>query len=169
MCWPRIDVLGVSDDTGNVCDGYNSPRSGLVTDEHNSFYQEFLGKTLTDKYTTLNMQMDKVVHNANSEISTLQSRLSGWSAPRDFVDGFFLTYGLVRHANGTRSATEEKPRAIRNVPRQVQEVHPNYQSLQSFEVASHEIANADSRVRLGVSSVGLDCAFTASAIDFGPE
>lgn len=55
----------------------HAPRSGLVTDEHNSFYQEFLGKTLTDKYTTLNTQMDKVVHNANSEISTLQSRLSG--------------------------------------------------------------------------------------------
>ncbi|BCR90289.1 uncharacterized protein ACHE_60175S [Aspergillus chevalieri] len=40
------------------------------------FYQEFLGKTLTEKYTTLNTQMDKVIHNANSEISTLQARLS---------------------------------------------------------------------------------------------
>ncbi|PLN83920.1 cyclin [Aspergillus taichungensis] len=40
------------------------------------FYQEFLGKTLTEKYTGLNTQMDKVVHNANTEITTLQSKLS---------------------------------------------------------------------------------------------
>lgn len=143
--------------------------SGLLTDEHNSFYQEFLGKTLTDKYTTLNTQMDKVVHNANSEISTLQTRLSGWYSPRAFVDGFLLIHGLARHANGTRAATEEEPRAIRNVPRKVQEVHPDHKPLQPFEVASHEITNADSRVRLSVSSVGLDRAFTASAINFGPE
>ncbi|OJJ37694.1 hypothetical protein ASPWEDRAFT_171161 [Aspergillus wentii DTO 134E9] len=39
------------------------------------FYQEFLGKTLTEKYSTLNGQMDKVIHNANSEISTLQTRI----------------------------------------------------------------------------------------------
>ncbi|RAK76834.1 uncharacterized protein BO72DRAFT_430028 [Aspergillus fijiensis CBS 313.89] len=40
------------------------------------FYQEFLGKTLTEKYTNLNTQMDKVIHNANSEISALQARIS---------------------------------------------------------------------------------------------
>ncbi|KAL4921421.1 hypothetical protein BDW62DRAFT_208413 [Aspergillus aurantiobrunneus] len=39
------------------------------------FYQEFLGKTLTEKYTNLNAQMDKVIHNANKEILTLQTRL----------------------------------------------------------------------------------------------
>lgn len=42
-----------------------------------SFYQEFLGKSLSDKYTSLNTQMDRVIHNANSEISSLQARLSG--------------------------------------------------------------------------------------------
>ncbi|PYI11525.1 cyclin [Aspergillus sclerotiicarbonarius CBS 121057] len=40
------------------------------------FYQEFLAKTLTDKYTNLNTQLDKVIHNANSEISALQARVS---------------------------------------------------------------------------------------------
>ncbi|BCS20408.1 uncharacterized protein APUU_20840S [Aspergillus puulaauensis] len=39
------------------------------------FYQDFLGKALTDKYANLNSQMDKVIHNANKEISTLQTRL----------------------------------------------------------------------------------------------
>ena len=42
-----------------------------------SFYQEYLGKTLTDKYGTLNNQMDKVIHDANSEISNLQTKISG--------------------------------------------------------------------------------------------
>ncbi|KAJ5647825.1 cyclin [Penicillium lividum] len=40
------------------------------------FYQEFLGKSLTEKYTSLNMQMDRIVLNANSEISTLHSKLA---------------------------------------------------------------------------------------------
>ncbi|PYI31985.1 hypothetical protein BP00DRAFT_445992 [Aspergillus indologenus CBS 114.80] len=46
------------------------------------FYQEFLGKTLTEKYANLNTQMDKVIHNANSEISALQARLSGAFSPQ---------------------------------------------------------------------------------------
>ncbi|KAJ5102293.1 Zinc finger protein [Penicillium alfredii] len=41
------------------------------------FYQEFLGKTLTEKYTNLSTQMDKVIHNANTEIMSLQSKVSG--------------------------------------------------------------------------------------------
>ncbi|WEW56854.1 hypothetical protein PRK78_002309 [Emydomyces testavorans] len=41
------------------------------------FYQEYLGKNLTDKYTALNKQMDKVIHDANSEMSTLHQRIEG--------------------------------------------------------------------------------------------
>ena len=40
-------------------------------------YQEYLAKTLTDKYGTLSTQMDKVIHDANAEISNLQDKLSG--------------------------------------------------------------------------------------------
>ncbi|KAJ5239087.1 cyclin [Penicillium chermesinum] len=39
-------------------------------------YQEYLGKSLTDKYTKLNVHLDKVVHNANSEISALHSKVA---------------------------------------------------------------------------------------------
>ncbi|EEP79771.1 predicted protein [Uncinocarpus reesii 1704] len=41
-----------------------------------SFYQEYLGKNLTDKYTALNKQMDKVIHDANSEMSSLHQRIA---------------------------------------------------------------------------------------------
>ena len=39
--------------------------------------RSFRAKTLTEKYANLNTQMDKVIHNANTEISSLQNRLSG--------------------------------------------------------------------------------------------
>jgi E3 ubiquitin-protein ligase CCNP1IP1 len=42
-----------------------------------SVYQEYLAKNLADKYNTLNSQMDKVIHDANAEISGLRSKLSG--------------------------------------------------------------------------------------------
>ncbi|GIJ92015.1 hypothetical protein Asppvi_010990 [Aspergillus pseudoviridinutans] len=40
------------------------------------FYQEYLGKSLTEKYSTLNTHMDRVIHNANTEISALQAKLN---------------------------------------------------------------------------------------------
>ncbi|KAL4898084.1 cyclin [Aspergillus ambiguus] len=43
-------------------------------------YQEFLGRTLTEKYAT---QMDRVIHNANAEISTLQTKLSDMQKEQD--------------------------------------------------------------------------------------
>lgn len=42
-----------------------------------SVYQEFLGKGLTEKHTALSGQMDQVIHDANSEITSLRSRLAG--------------------------------------------------------------------------------------------
>ncbi|KAK2754791.1 hypothetical protein FQN54_006684 [Arachnomyces sp. PD_36] len=47
------------------------------------FYQEYLGKTLTEKYGTLSTQMDKVVHDANTEISSLQARISDMQLGQD--------------------------------------------------------------------------------------
>ncbi|KAK3071198.1 hypothetical protein LTR53_009078 [Teratosphaeriaceae sp. CCFEE 6253] len=38
-------------------------------------YQEFLARSLTDKYSTLSSQMDKIIHDANSEITGLRDRL----------------------------------------------------------------------------------------------
>lgn len=41
-----------------------------------SIYQEYLAKTLTDKYSTLNVQMDKVINDANSELNILNQKLN---------------------------------------------------------------------------------------------
>ncbi|KAH9845015.1 chiasma assembly [Teratosphaeria destructans] len=40
-------------------------------------YQEYLAKSLTDKYSSLSSQMDKVVHDANAEILSLRDKMSG--------------------------------------------------------------------------------------------
>ena len=41
-----------------------------------SMYQEYLAKSLTDKYSTLSTQMDSIISQANSEIGALQEKLS---------------------------------------------------------------------------------------------
>lgn len=43
-------------------------------------YQEYLAKGLTDKYGNLSNQMDKMIHDANSEIVGLRDKVSGKSS-----------------------------------------------------------------------------------------
>ncbi|KAJ5584879.1 uncharacterized protein N7459_004679 [Penicillium hispanicum] len=50
------------------------------------FYQEFLGKSLTEKYTSLRLHMDKVIHNSNTEISTLHGRVSDMQAIQEQLE-----------------------------------------------------------------------------------
>ncbi|ATZ55646.1 hypothetical protein BCIN_12g02200 [Botrytis cinerea B05.10] len=46
-------------------------------------YQEYLAKSLTDKYSTLDSQMDKIIHDANSEISNLRNKMQGMNSDND--------------------------------------------------------------------------------------
>ncbi|KAL8931728.1 MAG: hypothetical protein Q9211_006770 [Gyalolechia sp. 1 TL-2023] len=48
-----------------------------------SVYQEYLAKSLTDKYNNLGTQMDKIVHDANSEIDTLNQKISSLQIERE--------------------------------------------------------------------------------------
>ncbi|KAJ5348937.1 Zinc finger RING-type [Penicillium brevicompactum] len=47
------------------------------------FYQEYRAKSLTEKYTNLNTQMDKVIHNANTEIVAMQNKISDMQSAQD--------------------------------------------------------------------------------------
>lgn len=40
-------------------------------------YQEHLAKGLTEKYNTLNQQMDQLIQDANSQIKVLQDKIQG--------------------------------------------------------------------------------------------
>ena len=54
-----------------------TPFLDLTAADLASVYQEFLARSLTDKYSMLSSQMDKIIHDANSEITSLRDKLSG--------------------------------------------------------------------------------------------
>jgi len=45
-----------------------------------SIYQDYLAKSLTEKYSALSAEMDKIIADANSEITGLRDKLSGESS-----------------------------------------------------------------------------------------
>lgn len=47
----------------------------------NICYQQYLYKTLTDKYSNLGTRLEKTVNDANSEIEGLHHKLSSWFLP----------------------------------------------------------------------------------------
>ncbi|KAK2788820.1 hypothetical protein FQN53_003007 [Emmonsiellopsis sp. PD_33] len=114
------------------------------------FYQEYLGKSLTDKYGALNQQMDKVIHDANSEISNLQSRISEMQMSQDQLQK--KNHELVelyrekskKHAQTTNLYNLLKTRAMRS---QIQTAASDSvsQVLESFVAAprSHSSAEND--------------------------
>lgn len=46
-----------------------------------SIYQEYLAKSLTDKYNHKGTQVDKIIHDANTEISALNQKISSELQP----------------------------------------------------------------------------------------
>jgi len=42
-----------------------------------SVYQEYLARSLTDKYSTLSSQMDNIIDSANSQINNMGTKLEG--------------------------------------------------------------------------------------------
>lgn len=47
-------------------------------------YQEYLAKSLTEKYSTLSSQLDNIIHDANAEINKLRENMSGETSIRQF-------------------------------------------------------------------------------------
>lgn len=73
MCKQRSSILELSVYTGNVVLIYIFGLGFLLI--VHSVYQEYLAKTLTDKYGNLSVQMDKIINDANSEIESLHHKL----------------------------------------------------------------------------------------------
>lgn len=71
----RSSILELSVYSGNVLLRYAYGLSSLLTTH--SVYQEYLARTLTDKYGNLSVQMDKIINDANSELESLQHKLDG--------------------------------------------------------------------------------------------
>lgn len=80
VCGASSFVLGLSNDARDVYTLIyvkKKKNRNALTSVYASFYQEYLSKDLTEKYGALNAEMEKVIHEANTEISSLQNRLSG--------------------------------------------------------------------------------------------
>ncbi|KAK2808711.1 hypothetical protein FQN50_004382 [Emmonsiellopsis sp. PD_5] len=111
------------------------------------FYQEYLGKSLTDKYGALNQQMDKVIHDANSEISNLQNQMQisqGQLQKKNHELVELYREKSKKHAQTTNLYNLLKSRAMRS---QIQTAASDSvsQVLESFVVAprSHSSAEND--------------------------
>ena len=70
---PRAVVLQLPDDAGDVRQTYSARLQRLT---RHSVYQEFLARSLADKYFNLSAHMDKVINEANAEIMALRDKLS---------------------------------------------------------------------------------------------
>lgn len=90
--------------------GTNSALDWLT---HASIYQEYLAKTLTDKYSTLNGQMDKVINDANSELNILNQKLSSMALP---LSRYLLADLLSRYANRSGQAQGREHGSCCSIP-----------------------------------------------------
>lgn len=92
-----------------------------------SVYQEYLAKSLTDKYTSLSAQMDKIIHDANSEITGLRDKLAAVQVDQK---------NLEQRHNDLTDAFREKTKAF-------QQIDKAYRSLKA-QVMSAQVATAAS-------------------------
>ncbi|CAO2650602.1 Nn.00g018940.m01.CDS01 [Neocucurbitaria sp. VM-36] len=92
-------------------------------------YQEHLAKGLTEKYNTLNQQMDQLIHDANAQIKALQDKMQG---------PLILYYA---EQTSLEAKNHELVDAFKEKTRSQQQTQKLYQSLKAQVMASH-VANA---------------------------
>ncbi|MCJ1351219.1 MAG: hypothetical protein MMC33_001202 [Icmadophila ericetorum] len=71
-------------------------------------YQEYLAKTLTDKYGHLSLQMDKVINEANAEIESLSQKISAMQIEQDQLKAENINLAnIYREKNKKHQHTQE--------------------------------------------------------------
>ncbi|KAJ4354574.1 uncharacterized protein N0V89_006311 [Didymosphaeria variabile] len=88
-------------------------------------YQEHLAKSLTEKYANLNQAMDKLIHEANAQIKSLQEKLQA----------MYEEQASLEHNN------EELANAFRAKTKAQQQTQKMYQALKA-QVMATQVANA---------------------------
>lgn len=108
-------------------------------------YQDYMAKSLTEKYATLSSQMDNVINDANGEIMSLRDKLSGLSPTccGDFR-WLIIWIGLHIEKKNLETKNQELANAFREKSRAQQRLQVLYQKLKSQQNAHHiEHAAAD--------------------------
>jgi E3 ubiquitin-protein ligase CCNP1IP1 len=128
-----------------------------------SVYQEYLAKSLTDKYATLNTQMEKIIHDANSEISNLRNKMIGKviRAPMwILVLTLFLTENIAMSADqdALRRKNEELGQSLRDKNRkllQTQELYDKMKRRGMLDQVQNAASNAvDDTIQATVTGGG---------------
>ncbi|KAL2070371.1 hypothetical protein VTL71DRAFT_13397 [Oculimacula yallundae] len=96
-------------------------------------YQSYLAKSLTDKCNILNNQIDKVVHDANTEISSLQAVVSNMQVDQE---------GLLRKNEETANALREKNRKLLQTQELYDKLKRRAMLSNVQDAASDEVDNA---------------------------
>ena len=60
-----------------------SPCAQYIIDNWYRCYQEYLSKGLTEKYSNLNTEKEKLINSANAEISSLQNKVARKFSPAE--------------------------------------------------------------------------------------
>ncbi|KAI1382448.1 hypothetical protein F4677DRAFT_452145 [Hypoxylon crocopeplum] len=83
-------------------------------------YQEYLGKTLTEKYSNLSVHLDKVINDANLEVGGLQGRLTRKSP---------LPHSMEMDQDRLRRKNEELTQAYKEKNRKLLQIQELYDKL----------------------------------------
>lgn len=103
-------------------------------------YQEHLAKSLTDKYSNLNQQMDQLIHDANAQIKVLQDKIQAMQTEQAALE----------------TKNHELVDAFREKSRAQQQVQKLYQSLKAQVMASHVASAAGDEADIALQTARGD-------------
>ena len=109
----------------------------LVLSPH-SIYQEYLARVLTDKYGNLNMEMDRIINEANAQIDKLTQKLSRSSHlyPKRSIDTANRTPEMEVEQEKLKTDKANLAAALREKARKHQQTHELYERLKRKEMAA---------------------------------
>ena len=102
-----------------------------------SVYQEFLAKTLTDKFNNLNVQMDRLINEANSELDMANQKLNGKSRNLDCrTEADLASVDMQIENERLRNDNSNLVAAIREKSRKHQQTQELYDRLKRKEMTA---------------------------------
>lgn len=125
MCWTRTGILELPVYPGDVADV--PLRLALRSLTTGSVYQEYLARSLTEKYNNLETEMDKIIHDANSEIDKLNQKISSRSKHWDWKSISWLT--LFTDLQIDRDKLQSENTSLVNAFREKSRKHQQTQEL----------------------------------------
>lgn len=100
-------------------------------------------KNLGGKYSALNLQMDKIIHNANSEISSLRTQMSSRWTLQQVLFRLLISLDLQIEKDSLRNKNEELSHAFREKTRKHLQTQEMFDKMKRRSMLGH-VQNAAS-------------------------